>query len=220
MKLHTKKSVLFDLDGTLIDSIGLIVFCFQESFKRCIGIELSKEEVLSKIGKPLRPQLEDMAIQYDHPGMGQKILETYRELQFGNHDQLVTVFPGVLDTLFSLHNEGIKLGIVTSKGRGGTEASLKLFDRTKDIFSVIVTADDSTTHKPSPGPLLQAASLIKVDPIDCCYVGDTIFDMQASVGAKMTPVGVLWGVATHTELSKYTNHILEELPFTDRLWRK
>jgi pyrophosphatase PpaX len=220
MQLNSKKSVLFDLDGTLIDSIGLIVFCFQESFKRCIGIELPKEEILSKIGKPLRPQLEEMATHYNHPGMGQKILETYRELQFGNHDHMVTVFPGVIDTLSALHNSGIKLGIVTSKGRGGTDSALHLFDNAKDLFSVIITADDSKTHKPDAGPLLQAASLIDIDPKDCCYVGDTIFDMQASIAANMAPVGVLWGVANHDELSNYTNHIIKDLPFTDHLWRR
>jgi pyrophosphatase PpaX len=205
------KAILFDLDGTLIDSIELIVACFTKTIETHLGYTPERSWILSRIGKPLRPALDELA-----PGNGEKLIATYRDHQWKLHDEVVKPFHGIEDSLHHLAKEGLALGIVTSKGRGGTDKALALMPSITKLFSTIITVDDSPTHKPDPGPLLIALDQINqanphqiITPAECYYVGDTIFDMQAAVGARMKPVGVLWGVAAATDLSPYTETLFQ-----------
>jgi pyrophosphatase PpaX len=205
------KAVLFDLDGTLIDSIELIVSCFTKTIETHLGYTPERSWILSCIGKPLRPALEQLA-----PGRGEHLTETYRNHQTLLHDSLVKPFEGIQETLFTLKKKGFQLGIVTSKGRAGTNKALALMPEITPLFSSIITVDDSLTHKPEAEPLLLALKEMNeknhhtqhLQPEQCYYVGDTIYDMQAAVNASMKPVGVLWGVADRNALSEYTNTIL------------
>ena len=202
------KAVLFDLDGTLIDSIELIVQCFTKTIQTHLHYTPTREWIYTQIGKPLRPQLEELL-----PGHGQELIHTYRQFQDLHHDELVSVFPGIEDLIDNLTRDHV-LGIVTSKGRLGTQKALQFFKNKGNEFCTIITADDSATHKPDAGPLLQALAEINrefpklaVQPSECGYVGDTIFDMQAAISAKMPPLAVLWGVASAKTLGDYTADI-------------
>jgi pyrophosphatase PpaX len=205
------KAILFDLDGTLIDSIELIIACFTKTIETHLGYTPERSWILSRIGKPLRPALDELA-----PGNGEQLIATYREHQWKLHDEIVKPFHGIEDSLRHLAQEGLTLGIVTSKGRLGTDKALALMPSSIKLFSTIITVDDSPTHKPDPGPLLLALDQINqanphqtIAPAECYYVGDTIFDMQAAVGACMKPVGVLWGVAEAADLSPYTQTLFQ-----------
>ena len=208
------KAVLFDLDGTLIDSIELIVSCFTKAIETHVNYTPERSWIYSCIGKPLRPALESVA-----PGKSAILFETYKAHQDLLHDTLVRPFAGIEDVLFSLCEKGLQIGVVTSKGREGTDKALALMPETKDLFSTVITVDDSPTHKPDGGPLLMGLEQINqkkkllspIIPSECYYVGDTIYDMQASLSAGMKPVGVLWGVADKPALSTYTETILSEV---------
>lgn len=200
------KACFFDLDGTLIDSIDLIVRCFQHATETHLGAPVDREAVLSLIGRPLRPELERLA-----PGKGSLLTETYREMQFRLHDELVKPFPFVAGLVKTLAELPIPVGIVTSKARAGTLRALEMFQETAELFHPIITVEDCEAHKPDPAPLLLAARTVGCAPDDAAYVGDTIFDMQAALAAGMLPVGVTWGVATEDALGKYTPHVFHDI---------
>lgn len=199
------KACFFDLDGTLIDSIELIVRCFQHTVKTHLGISITRETVLSKIGMPLRPLLEAMS-----PGKGSLLTETYREMQYKLHDELVRPCAGIPELLAVLSKQDLHIGIVTSKARGGTKKALDLFGDLSSIFKTIITVDDCEKHKPEPDPLLKAAKIAGCLPKEAYYIGDTHFDMQAALAASMTPIGVTWGVADSPTLQRYTSLIFDE----------
>lgn len=198
------KGCIFDLDGTLIDSIDLIIQCFQHATRTHLGYEISRADVIALIGKPLRPELERLA-----PGRGLELTATYREMQFGMHDALVKPFPGISELIVDLAARGYEIGIATSKAQKGTLMALDLFGDTAKLFKTVITIDDCQNHKPHPEPLLMAAENLGVHPHEAIYVGDSIFDMQAALAAAMTPVGVTWGAASPDALRAYTPHIMK-----------
>jgi pyrophosphatase PpaX len=185
--LGTPQAILFDLDGTLIDSIELIVRSFQHATTAHLGAPLPREEIIPTIGRSLAKELERVA-----PGRGAALLATYRTYMFANHDELVTVYPGVFDLLRTVRARGIATGIVTSKARVSAAPSFARFllDQEMDI---IVTEDDTERHKPFPDPLLHAARLLDVPAGDCWYIGDSTHDMEAARAAGMVAIGAAWG---------------------------
>jgi pyrophosphatase PpaX len=180
-------AILFDLDGTLIDSIELIVRSFQHTTAEHLGAPLPREEIIPTIGRSLAAELERIA-----PGRGMTLLATYRTFMFANHDELVTVYPGVLELLRAVRARGIKTGIVTSKARISAAPSFARFLLHHEM-DIIVTEDDTERHKPFPDPLLHAATLLDLPPINCWYVGDSTHDMEAARAAGMPAIGAAWG---------------------------
>src|SRR5262249_34953332 len=153
--------ILFDLDGTLIDSIELIVRSFQHTTAEHLGAPLPREEIIPTIGRSLTQELERIA-----PGRGMTLLATYRTFMLANHDELVTVYPGVLEMLHAVRERGISMGIVTSKARISAAPSFARFLLHHEM-DVIVTEDDTQRHKPFPDPLLHAALLLDLPPAAC-----------------------------------------------------
>lgn len=200
------KTVLFDLDGTLIDSVNLIVECFQLTTETHTGKAMGREEILSLIGKPLRSQLAEM-----FPTKWEAMLETYRNHQYSRHDEVVKPFEGIIRILNTLKRQDAKLGIVTSKAKKGTSDALKLFGKDAKLFDVIVTFDDVSEHKPSPAPLLHALERLGEVAETSCYVGDTIYDLQSAKAANVTPIGVTWGAGTQEELEPLTSFLLNDV---------
>ena len=192
------QSVFFDLDGTLIDSIDLIVACFTHSIKVHLDQDFSREDVIKLIGLPLRKKVAELV-----PGKVDAFLQTYRDKQAELHDSMVTLYPGVLEGLQRLKSHGLTLGLVTSKGRLGTEEALRLFGEVADCFSVILTADDCTKHKPDPDPLLQAIAITGATAETSAYVGDTQYDIRAAKAARLLPIAVTWGVSSKSELASF-----------------
>lgn len=199
------KAILFDLDGTLIDSIELIVRCFQHTVQTHLGYLIAREEILKYIGVPLRSELERLA-----PGRCEELIKTYREMQFGPEGDSIQLFPGVVEVLTKLHQRKIPLGIVTSKAKAGTEKAMELLHDLPGIFQVVVTVEDVANHKPHPEPLLFAAAQLKVAPENTWYVGDSHYDMRAANSAGMLPIGVTWGVGSRDQLSDFTHIVLDE----------
>jgi pyrophosphatase PpaX len=185
--LPSPQALLFDLDGTLIDSIELIVRSFQHTTAVHLGAPLPREEIIPTIGRSLTQELERVA-----PGRGMTLLATYRTFMFANHDALVSVYPGVRELLHAVRARGIITGIVTSKTRISAAPSFERFLLHHEM-DVIVTEDDTERHKPFPDPLLHAAALLDLSPANCWYIGDSTHDMEAARAAGMPAIGAAWG---------------------------
>jgi pyrophosphatase PpaX len=132
-KEETLKAVLFDLDGTLINSIDHIVSCWQHTVRACLGREMSREEVVPTLGRALLECFEEIA-----PGRGEEMREVYRAHQKTTHDTMVTPVPGTRDTLDRLKLSGVRLGVVTSKGLPVALEGLDLFDL-RPYFELLVS---------------------------------------------------------------------------------
>ncbi len=201
--LPAPRAILFDLDGTLIDSIELIVRSFQHATETHLGVPLSREEIIPTIGRSLAAELERIA-----PGSGATLLATYRIYMLANHDAFVTVYPGIVDLLAALHACGLPTGIVTSKARISAAPSFARFLLDREM-SVVVVEDDTERHKPHPDPLLHAARLLDLLPAACWYIGDSTHDMIAARAAGMTAVGAAWGPNRASDLAPLADAVAE-----------
>lgn len=192
---NRQSSILFDLDGTLIDSVELIVRSYQHATTIHLGEPLAREAIVPTIGLSLEAILEGLA-----PGRGPILVEIYREYMRANHDALVRPYDGVLETLRALRERGYRLGIVTSKGRPA--ATLAFRQWALDAYvDVTICAEDAPRTKPAPDPLLAAAAHLGVEPGQCCYIGDTPHDLIAARAAGMPAIAVPWGAGTRQELT-------------------
>ena len=204
---HRPAPVLFDLDGTLIDSIGLILKSAQFAFAKC-GIECPTEsEWLSGVGRPLPVMFRHFA---GEPQVDALIV-AYREFQMANHDLLVQVYDGVPEMLGRLSADGHPLAIVTSKTnalalRGLAHTGIDHF------FQTIVGMDSCTRHKPDPEPVMIALDRLGVPPGGAWFVGDSVHDMESGNAAGVATVGALWGPFTAEDLAPSMPRHLADLP--------
>ncbi len=201
--LPSPRALLFDLDGTLIDSIELIVRSFQHATEAHLGTPLAREEIIPTIGRSLAGELERIA-----PGNGAALLATYRTFMLAHHDAFVTVYPGVLDLLAAIHARGIPMGIVTSKARLSAAPSFARFLLDREM-AVVVAEDDTARHKPHPDPLLHATAALNLPPSACWYIGDSTHDMVAARAAGMTGIGAAWGPYDRAILAPLADAIAE-----------
>jgi len=185
-KLHT---VLFDLDGTLIDSVRLILDSYHHTLAAHGLPPRSDEEWLEGVGTPLTAQFGAFL---DTAGMLDALIATYREYNLKHHDRMVTVYPGVVDVVRQLKEDGIATGLVTSKNRSGAVRGLALA-QLESLMDVLVCADEVENPKPHPEPVEKAVRLLGADPATTVYVGDSIHDMRSGRAAGVRTAAVLWG---------------------------
>jgi pyrophosphatase PpaX len=183
------ETALFDLDGTLIDSIRLILDSYHHTLKHHNLPARTDEEWLRGVGTPLHVQFSDWR---ESPGILEAMIATYREYNLRHHDRMVTIYPGVLDALRALKAAGIQTGLVTSKNRHGAVRGLTLVGL-EALMDVMVCADEVTNHKPHPEPVEQAVALLGAHPKATVYVGDSIHDMHAGRAAGVKTAAALWG---------------------------
>jgi pyrophosphatase PpaX len=193
-RLSCVRAVLFDLDGTLIDTIELIRVSFRHATKTVLGEALPDALTMANVGQPLRTQFEELA-----PGRADELVSAYREFNRAHHDEMAKAYPGTVEVLEAIAARGIPMGVVTSKGTEGATRGLELFGLT-GFFEVIVSADDVPIHKPDPYPLRAAAGLLGVPLEYCVYIGDSPHDMQAAVSGGAIAVAALWGAFTKRDL--------------------
>lgn len=180
------KAILFDLDGTLLDTTDLILASFQFAAEKHLGRSVSREEILPTFGQPLIDALEKLA-----PGKGQELIVTYREHNLQYHDRMVKIFPGVKEVLTELKEKQIKLGIVTSKIRVTALRGLQLFNL-DSYFDIIIAMEDTTIHKPNPEPVLLAMDRLGASAEHCLMVGDSPHDLVSAQKAGIDTAAVKW----------------------------
>ena len=181
------ETVLFDLDGTVVDSGAIILASMRHATREVLGRDYSDEELLQAVGGPgLEAQMSALA-----PDQVERLVDVYRAHNEPLHDDLEACV-GMEDVLVRLRDEGRRLGVVTAKRRATVELA---FARVPlgHLFEAIVGGDETERHKPDPEPLLLAAERMRVDPRDCAYVGDSPFDVRAAKAAGMFAVAVTWG---------------------------
>ena len=179
--------VLFDLDGTVVDSGAIILASMRHATREVLGIEYADEELLQAVGGPgLEAQMAVLA-----PDRVEELVQVYRAHNEPLHDELAAC-AGMDDVLVRLKAEGRRLGIVTAKRRSTAELA---FARVPlgHLFETVVGGDETERHKPHPEPLVLAAERMRVDSRDCAYVGDSPFDVRAAKAAEMHAVAVTWG---------------------------
>ncbi len=184
------RTVLFDLDGTLIDSVRLILDSYHHTLAAHGLPPRTDEEWLAGVGTPLTAQF---AAWRDDPERLRALIATYREYNLKHHDRMVTVYPGVADVVRTLKEEdGVATGLVTSKNRAGALRGLTLV-QLEALMDVLVCADEVENPKPHPEPVEKAVRLLGADPRATVYVGDSVHDMQAGRAAGVRTAAVLWG---------------------------
>ncbi len=179
--------VLFDLDGTVVDSGAIILASMRHATREVLGRDYADEELLNAVGGPgLEAQMAAFA-----PDRVDELVRVYRAHNEPLHDELEAC-DGMVHALERLRAEGRRLGIVTAKRRSTVELAFARVPLAH-LFEAVVGGDETERHKPHPEPLLLAAERMGADPAETAYVGDSPFDIRAAKAAGMHAIGVTWG---------------------------
>jgi pyrophosphatase PpaX len=179
--------VLFDLDGTVIDSGGIILASMRHATREVLGRDFPDEELLRTVGGPgLEAQMRAL-----DPERVDELVTVYRAHNEPLHQEL-SCCAGMEDALERLRAEGRRLGVVTAKRRATVELAFEHVPL-RHVFDTIVGGDETERHKPDPEPLLLAAERLGASPEETVYVGDSPFDVRAGKAAGMGSVAVTWG---------------------------
>ena len=182
--------VIFDLDGTLVDSIGLIVASYQHAFTTVLGHPWDEAEIKTWIGQSLYGAMQRVS-----PERADEIFAAYTTWNEANTERLLAVYPGIPDMLRDLAAAGVRMGIATSKRDAPALMAMQLTG-IGGLIPLLVHHDSVDEHKPSPKAVLLASSMLDAEVADCVYVGDAAVDVVAAHNAGMQSVAVRWGAGT------------------------
>ena len=214
-------AVLFDLDGTLIDSVDLIVRSARHAFATCEdyrGRVPNDDEWLVDLGMPLPTMFGRFTTDADEI---ERLIDGYREFQLANHDELVSCYDGVVHTVETLRDLGHPIGIVTSKSEPIALRGLSLVGLDQ-MIDTIVGLESARRHKPDPEPVRVALERLAVGPDQAVFVGDSPHDMTAGRKAGVVAVAALWGPFSRAQLAEsrpdyYIKRIKDLVPLVDRV---
>jgi pyrophosphatase PpaX len=179
--------VLFDLDGTLIDSGAMILASMRHAAKKVLARDYSDAELLAAVGgSGLREQMHAL-----DPERAEELVDAYRVHNEPLHEGLECC-AGIEGMLAQLSEEGRRLGIVTAKRRATVELAFAVLPISRH-FDAVVTSEQTELHKPHPEPLLRALDLLEAAPEESVYVGDSPVDIAAAQAAGIAAIAVGWG---------------------------
>ena len=186
------RAVLFDLDGTLIDSTELILESYAHTY-RAHGRVMTREQIEADLGLPLN----DTLARYFHSDDLKAATATYLDHFLARHDDDVRNMAGVVDLVRRLRAGGLRLAVVTSKFRETAKRGLALC-RLDGMFEHVVAREDTSRHKPDSEPLIYALALLQADAEETAYVGDSPLDVEAADGAGVRSIAALWRPTTES----------------------
>ncbi|WP_163536490.1 pyrophosphatase PpaX [Gracilibacillus sp. YIM 98692] len=203
MKVET---ILFDLDGTLIDTNELIIASFTHTLEKYGDRSYTREEVINFIGPPLVDSLSKV-----NPYKVEEMMDTYRKHNYENHEKYVKAYPTVVETIKTLKEQSYQLGIVTTKLTDTAKLGLKITGLA-DLFEVMIGLDDVENAKPHPEPILKAIDQLQANPMTTMMVGDNYHDIEAGHNAGVQTAGVAWSIKGRKILEEHEpNYMLEEM---------
>lgn len=182
------RSLLLDLDGTVLDTHGLILGSWHH-VRDTFGLPHGDELFMDQVGRPLAKIFEAFS---DEPAHRDEMIRVFRAHNAETHDALVRPFPGMVDALDALRDRGVRLAVVTSKSSTFAERGLRVTGL-RDRFDVVIGADDVVRHKPDPEPVHAALAGLGAVAGAACMVGDAPFDLQAGRAAGVRTGAALWG---------------------------
>jgi pyrophosphatase PpaX len=188
LRLQGIKSVLFDLDGTLVDSLEAIVNAVEKVLESR-GLVYDSAKIVKMIGLPLENIFGVLAPNLSEEEIWQ-LVDEYREYYMAHHLENTTIHPSVQIVLRKLKAKGLKLGIITDKYRRPVMDVLSHFGIT-ELFDVVVTGYEVKKHKPEPDIVLEAAKRLGVKPKQCVVVGDSPVDVESGKRAGAFTIAVL-----------------------------
>jgi pyrophosphatase PpaX len=190
-------ALLFDLDGTLIDSIELIMRSMRHAFDGYAATPPTDAEWRALIGRPLADSFREFVVAESDVD---RLIGRYREYQLEHHDRLVRPYDGIVAAIQGFASEGHPMALVTSKADWLALRAL-VHVGLDSAIPVVVGCDSCTRHKPHPEPVERALALLRSGPEDAIFVGDSPHDVQAGRAAGVRTIGVAWGAATGDELA-------------------
>ncbi|SYX87163.1 Hpr-associated pyrophosphatase [Paenibacillus alvei] len=201
------RTVLFDLDGTIIDTNELIIETFLHILRDKTPSPFTREHIIPSMGLTLEEQIRIFTGQ----DQVDELVAAYREYNVARHDELVREFPYVKEVMADLHASGIQLGVVTTKMRATTERALRMFGLI-DYLSTIVTVQDVSHPKPHPEPVLRAVEALQANPTETIMVGDSPADILSANTAGVISCGVAWSLKGEAVLRQYEpRHIIHDM---------
>ncbi len=198
MVSRSYNGVLFDLDGTLVDSLDLILSSYRHTMSVHLGQVPPDGVWLNTMGTPLRAQLRGFS---DDPEQLEAMFQTYVAHNQANHDRLIRLFPGMREGVVRLRKAGYRLCVVTSKI--GEHAIRELRTSGLDgLFDGLVSADDVRRPKPDGEPVLLALESLGIGARNALMVGDSLYDLEAARAAGVDAAAALWGPFRREQLEK------------------
>jgi pyrophosphatase PpaX len=179
--------VLFDLDGTIVDSGWMILASFRHATRTVLGREIPDEVLMARVGSAhLVEQMADFDAE-----QAEELAHAYREFYAPLHSEL-KAFPGMIDLLRTLDGEGRQLGVVSAKRGDIVQLAFEALGF-GELMDVVVGSDEAPRGKPHPDQILVALERLGVDGNETAYVGDAPFDVAAAKAAGVRAIGVTWG---------------------------
>ncbi|OEW09548.1 hydrolase [Campylobacter sp. BCW_6875] len=194
------KTILFDLDGTLIDSTDAILNSFQGAFKALGLTSKNNEEIKNLIGYSLEQMFR--MLYPDKLILSKEFVLAYREIYAQIYLEQTTLLPKAKEAL-ELGSEIADLGIVTTKGGKFTPILLDYLG-VKKFFKTLITLEDVTNPKPSSEPIILALKRLNKTQENAYMIGDTILDIQAAISANITPLALTCGYGNENELKAHS----------------
>ena len=184
-------TVLFDFDGTLVNTNDVIIASWQHTYRHYLGREESLERITSCFGEPLLITMER-----EFPGVDpEEAANVYRDYQKLKADELVKVFDGIPELLEALKQAGYRIAIVTSRTRESAERYLDMLGL-GDYFEDMVSCEDTNIHKPNPEPILLCLKKLGIGRDEAIMVGDSPFDIKCANNAEVKSVLVDWRITS------------------------
>ncbi|KKB38676.1 Inorganic pyrophospatase PpaX [Bacillus thermotolerans] len=200
-------TLLFDLDGTLINTNELIISSFLHTLNHYFPEQFKREDVYAFMG----PSLTETFTKLDEE-RAEEMMNHYRAFNIENHDALVTEFEGVFETIRTLKENGYKMAIVSTKLRDTVIKGLKLTNLYQ-FFDVIVGLDDVTHPKPDPEPLRKALEALGSKPEEAIMIGDNYHDIEGGQNTGTLTAGVAWSIKGREFLETFhPDYMLETMP--------
>lgn len=199
MEMIKPSGLLFDADGTLIDTHDIILASMRHTVCDRYGFRVHDDILMRGVGTPLLDQM--LYFSNGDEVLAKDMVDTYRKHNDSIHDANIKAFPGTYEALERLSAMGYKMGIVTSKRHEMAKRGLEL-SGILDFFEFIIGSDDWPEHKPHPGPILHGCDLLGLPSANCMYVGDSPYDIEAGNAAGCVTVAALWGMFPKEELTR------------------